>query len=230
MVEPWFGHQLREPVELGVVGAAAVALCIPVVWFGEMGDLGGEEEEMGAATVEVGVDEIGMADGGEVFGIKEPDGAGWIRNPRETNGGVIGARAIDMLIETVVKEVATVGSTSVGGAKPDGSGRGQVGVGAPGLLMIGGQTHVPGQLNVPTRVGVAIGGIGEAFGRQLIVVIVGVGEGRDAPLTQVLSAQDGVGGIASSGHAGQGEGSEDGEDGDDGEQFDQAEGGGGRSA
>lgn len=182
-----------------------------------------EKEEVRSRAVKIRVGVIAGADRGEVLGIEEPDEAAGFGNRSQTDRVLVGAGAVDALIQAVMEEVQTIAAAAIRRAKPEGRAGLSFAIRRPVEGMVGGQVELAGQLDVPTLVGVTSGRIGDAFGREKVVVVGGIELGRETPLSKVPQARAAADGGRGAGEDGEHETELEGEDGDDEEGFDESE-------
>jgi hypothetical protein len=183
-----------------------------------------EEQDLGAALVEVGVDVVRTGHGGEAAVVEEPDG---LRRGGDARQGdlVATSRSVDVLVEAIVEEVVGIAPPSVGGTDPGTVGQSHPGVGPPWAVAVGRNAQDAGEINVPTLLrGSSVWG---AVLGQSIVVVRRPEKGGDAPLAEVPEASDPGDPGPGLGQGGQGEGGDAGQDGEDRDEFEEAEAGGG---
>ena len=121
-----------------MVRQAFVGLKVPIARIGIVTDVTIEEEEVGSAFMQIGMDVVLLGDSRQLTVIEEPDGgAGFadVADIRPTSA----AASIDVFIEAIVEKVVAVASTGVGGANPRGRTRLDRRVGSPGGIGIRGK-------------------------------------------------------------------------------------------
>ena len=79
-----------------------------------------QEGELSAAAVEIGMDKVRRTDAGNILGVKKPNNGGRISDLAQSDlGQIVGAGAVMLLIQAVVKKIETTTTTFVAGANPN---------------------------------------------------------------------------------------------------------------
>jgi hypothetical protein len=181
-----------------------------------------QEEELGAASMGVGVDVALGGHGREAPIVEEPDEFAGRRQLAEAGGMGFLAGAIDPAIEHVVEEEVAVAHAAIAGTDPQRAREGNRGIGPPRAgFGIGRKSEGARQVDVPPGFpGDAVGG---AVRGETIVVIQRVLVGGETPLTKLGGAGDAAnGGLGAGDGGGEGSGEEE-ENGDGDQEFEEGE-------
>lgn len=113
-----------------------------------------QKQEVGAVGVKVGVNVVLLCHRRSLSIVKEPDERMWRRQHRHFD--VITRTApVDEPIEAVMEKVVSITPPLVGRAEPDGFGKGNGGVGAPGQFVVAGKPNHVGKIDIPAKPGCA---------------------------------------------------------------------------
>src|SRR5262245_29068810 len=110
----------RNPHQLCLIGARFVRGEVPVDAVGQTRGAPVQECEVGAGAMEVGVNEVPVAHRRQVLRVEKPYRLRRLRKRCEADGLFEVPGAVDVFIETIVKEIAAVAAPPVGRAQPDG--------------------------------------------------------------------------------------------------------------
>ena len=199
-----------------MVGQAFIGFEVPVAGIWVVTDLAIEEEEVGSAFMEIGMNVVLLGDGCKLAVIKEPDGGRGFADVAYI-GPTSAAASIDMFVETVVEKVVAIASSGVGGTNPRG-GDGLDGlVGPPGGIGVGGKEKNLWKFDIPAFV------LGEPvrapiFG-QAVLIVGSINGGGSAPFPEIVETTQIASRSADFGHRGQGDGGEHGDEGENDQHF-----------
>ena len=175
-----------RPANVRIVEASAAARLVPVGGSGKSADGSVQERKVSAAAVEIGVRIVLLSDRRKAAVVKEPD-----QGPRSVEreylrGQIPIAASVGQAVQTIMKEILSVGPPTVGRTDPKARLGRQTRVGSPSEVRIRREAKVERQLNVPSlSVRTAVR---SAFGRKKSVVVLRVELGRQGPLGEMGAA------------------------------------------
>src|SRR6185369_15382429 len=100
-------HGLGKPNERGIVRAAFVRGKIPVGGVLESSRMAVKEGELGPAAVEVGMNEVGCANGRQILAVKQPDGHRVVFHRGDFDWAITRASAVDVFVEAIMEKVVS---------------------------------------------------------------------------------------------------------------------------